>query len=199
MLDSAPAMSESPAPQQNVTLLLRKWSAGDRAALDQLMPIVYDELRRLANNYLRRQSAGQTLQPTALVHEAYVRLAGQEHTHWENRAQFFGMAAKLMRNILVDQARSRLAAKRGGDRLRVSFNEADRLGSEPALEILALDDVLNEFAAVHPQPARIVELRFFGGLTIEEAAAVMGTSHATVERQWSFARAWLRRELSNPR
>ena len=192
-------MSESPTPVQNVTLLLRKWSEGDRAALDQLMPIVYDELRRLAGSYLRRESGGQTLQTTAIVHEAYVRLVGQENTHWENRAQFFGMAAKLIRNILVDQARSRMAVKRGGEWLKVSLKEADRLGSEPALEIIALDEVLNELAAAHPEPARVVELRFFSGLTIEETAELMGTSHATVERQWSFARAWLRRELSKPR
>lgn len=199
MIDSASAMSESGTPVQNVTLLLRKWSEGDRAALDQLMPIVYDELRRLASSYLRRESGGQTLQTTAIVHEAYVRLAGQENTHWESRGQFFGMAAKLMRNILVDQARSRMAEKRGGGLLRVSLNDADRLDSEPALEILALDEVLNELAAAHPQPARVVELRFFSGLTIDETAEVMDTSHATVERQWNFARAWLRRELSKPK
>ena len=189
-------MSEPQTAVQNVTLLLRKWSEGDRAALDQLMPIVYDELRRLAGRYLRRKSGGQTLQPTALVHEAYVLLAGQENTHWESRAQFFGMAAKLMRDILVDHARSRMALKRGGGQLRVSLNQADRLGSEPALEILALDGLLNELSAVFPQPARVLELRFFGGLTIEETAEVMGTSHTTVERQCSFAKAWLRRELS---
>jgi RNA polymerase sigma factor (TIGR02999 family) len=189
-------MSESGTPAQSVTQLLRKWSEGDKAALDQLMPIVYDELRRLAGRYLRRKGGGQSLQPTALVHEAYVMLAAQINTHWDSRAQFYGLAAKIMRDILVDHARSRMAVKRGGGQLRVSLDQADRLGGEPAVEILALDALLNELSAVYPQPARVVELRFFGGLTIEETAEVMGTSHATVERQWSFARAWLRRELS---
>jgi len=180
----------------SVTQLLAKWSAGDSAALDELIPIVYDELRRLAGSYLRRRGAGQTLQPTALVHEAYIRLADQANTSWESRAQFFGLAAKLMHDILVDQARRRMASKRGGDQLRVSFSDAERLINKPAADLIALDDALQGLVAVNPQHARVVELRFFGGLGHQEAAEVLGISRATVERQWSFARAWLRRELS---
>lgn len=181
---------------QSVTQLLVKWGGGDRRALDELIPIVYDELRRLAASHLRRQGGAEALQPTALVHEAYIRLADQEHTSWQSRAQFFGLAAKLMHNILIDHARERLAGKRGGDQLRVSLQEVDRRGSRSAMDLIALEDALKEMAAANPEHARIVELRFFGGLTIPETAEVMGTSHATVERQWRFARAWLRRALS---
>ena len=188
-------MSESGTPVQNVTRLLNRWGEGDRAALDQLVPIVYDELRRLAGSHLRRRGTDQSLQPTALVHEAYLRLADQGHTSWQNRTQFFGLAAKLMHDILIDQARQRLAGKRGGGQLRVSLGEADRRGNQSAMEILALDDALRDLAAANPQHARLVELRFFGGLTIEEAAEVLGTSHATIERQWRYAKAWLRRAL----
>lgn len=183
-------------PSESVTQLLVRWGSGDRAALDELTAIVYDELRRLAGSYLRRRGTDQSLQPTALVHEAYIRLADQEHTSWQNRAQFFGLAAKLMHDILIDHARRRLAGKRGGGQLRVSLGEADRHGDQSALEIIALDDALKDLAEANPQHARLVELRFFGGLTIEETAEVMGTSHATVERQWRYARAWLRRAMS---
>ena len=185
-----------PRPDQNVTELLVKWSGGDKAALDELIPLVYDELRKLAANYLRRNAEAQTLQATALVHEAYVRLADQKRTSMEHRAQFFGLAAKVMRDILVDHARKRLAAKRGGRQLRLSLTEAERFGRQPEVELLALDDALQELAATNPQHSRVVELRFFGGLTIEETAEVMSLSHATTERYWSFARAWLRRELA---
>jgi len=181
---------------QTVTQLLVKWGSGDKAALDELIPLVYDELRKLAASYLRRRSGSNTLQATALVHEAYVRLADQSSISMEHRAQFFGLAAKIMRDILVDHARKRVSAKRGGDQLRISLSKAERLGHKPEVELLALDDALNFLAETNPKHSRVVELRFFGGLTIEETAQVMGLSHATTERYWSFARAWLRRELA---
>lgn len=187
----------------NVTQLLRDWSAGDQSALDRLMPLVYDELRRLARGYLRHQQNQPSLQPTVLVHEAYLRMVNQPQENmaklsWENRAQFFGLAARLMRNILVDHARARQADKRGGGELLISLSAVDRMGragQEPEVKLLALDDALNRLDEVSPQHSRIVELRFFGGLTIPETAEVLGLSHATVERSWSFARAWLRNEL----
>jgi RNA polymerase sigma factor (TIGR02999 family) len=179
-----------------ITQLLQRWSSGDQSAVDELMPLVYNELRRLAKSYLRRERNVFTLQPTALVHEAYLRLIGQQNMSWQNRAQFFGLAAKLMRNILVDHARQRQAAKRGGAQYRLTLGEADRLGNEPDLDLVALDDALKALAAIKPQHSQVVEFRFFGGLTIEETAEVMGVSHATVEREWSFARAWLRREMN---
>jgi RNA polymerase sigma-70 factor (ECF subfamily) len=190
-------MSRSATPQEgSVTQLLVKWGSGDKAALDELMPLVYDELRKLASSYLRRRSGENTLQATALVHEAYVRLAGQSTISMEHRAQFFGLAAKVMRDILVDHARKRLASKRGGDHLRLSLSQVDRLWRSPEVDLLALDSALQELAVTNPQHSRVVELRFFGGLTIEETASAMSLSHATTERYWSFARAWLRRELA---
>ena len=183
-------------PDQSITQLLAKWGSGDKAALDELIPLVYDELRRLAASYLRRKGGPQTIQATALVHEAYVRLADQSSISMENRAQFYGLAAKVMRDILVDHARKRLSAKRGGDQLRLSLTEAERFGRKPEVELVALDDALKVLAATNPQHSRVVELRFFGGLTIEETAQLMSLSHATTERHWSFARAWLRRELT---
>jgi RNA polymerase sigma-70 factor (ECF subfamily) len=184
-------------PPKGVTQLLVDWSNGDQSALDRLMPVVYDELRRLAGNYLRRERAGHTLQPTALVNEAYMRLVDQRQARWQNRAQFFGVAAQLMRRILVDHARVRQAQKRGGsEQEQLSLSEAERLGEKPDIDLLALHEALNELALIDEQQARIVELRFFGGLTIEETAEVLGISHATVERDWTLARAWLRRELS---
>lgn len=183
-------------PEHNITELLVKWGRGDKAALDELMPLVYDELRKLAASYLRRNAGVNTLQATALVHEAYVRLANRQGTSMQHRAQFFGLAAKVMRDILVDHARRRAATKRGGEQLRISLSKAERFGRKPEVELVALDDALQELAATNPQHSRLVELRFFGGLTTEEAAEVMSLSHATVERYWSFARAWLRRELA---
>jgi RNA polymerase sigma factor (TIGR02999 family) len=183
-------------PDQSVTELLLKWGSGDKAALDELIPLVYDELRKLAASYLRRKPGGHTLQATALVHEAYVHLADQSSISMQHRAQFFGLAAKVMRDILVDHARKRLAAKRGGDQMRLSLSQADRFGHKPEVELLVLDDALNELATTNPQHSRVIELRFFGGLTIDETADVMNLSHATTERYWSFARAWLRRELA---
>jgi len=188
-------------PPENVTQLLVDWSKGDQQALDQLMPLVYGELRRLAGNYLRRERQGHTLQPTALVNEAYLKLIDQKNAKWQNRAQFYGVAAQLMRRILVDHARQHQAAKRGGsDQERLSITRADQLGakqlaSEPAIDLLALNEALEELAVIDPQQARIVELKFFGGLSIEETAEVLGIGHATVERDWKMARAWLRRKL----
>lgn len=178
-----------------ITQLLVSWSQGDQAAAEKLMPLVYQELRRLAKGYLRRERPNHTLQPTALVHEAYLRLIDQQSVSWQNRAQFFGMAATLMRRILIDHARARRAAKRQGKEYALSLSQADRFSRQPDVNLLALDDALKDLAAIKPQHSRIVELRFFGGLTIEETAAVLGISHATVEREWSFARAWLRREV----
>lgn len=186
---------------ENVTQLLVKWSEGDQKALDKLMPLVYAELRRLAGNYLRRERHNHTLQPTALVNEAYLKLVGQRSPHWQNRAQFYGVAAQMMRRILVDHARQHQAAKRGGsDQQRLSITSAGQLGAkqlaaEPAIDLLALHEALEELTAFDPQQGRIVELKFFGGLSIEETAEVMGISHATVERDWKMARAWLRRKL----
>ena len=183
-------------PPEGVTRLLKKWSDGDQAALDELVPLVYSELRRLAGRYLRHERSGHTLQPTALVNEAYLRLVDQRKSRWQNRAQFFGVAAQLMRRILVDHARNRYALKRGGAQLTVSLSQADRIADRPEVDLLMLHDALNELAAVDEQQSRIVELRYFGGLTIEETAEVLGISHATVERDWKMARAWLRHQVS---
>lgn len=158
--------------------------------------MVYSELRRLAGNYLRRERRDHTLQPTALVNEAYLKLIDQKTARWQNRAQFFGVAAQLMRRILVDHARQRHADKRGGsDQQRLSITNAERLVKQPEVDLLALHEALNELKALDPQQERIVELRFFGGLSIEETAEVLGVGHATVERDWKMARAWLRRKL----
>jgi len=182
-------------PLGDVTQLLARWSSGDRAALDELVPIVYAELRRLARSYLRKMSGEQSLEPTALVHEAYVQLADRSSISFEHRAQFFGLAAKVMRDILVDHARRRYAAKRAGNQLQVSLSAADRIGNKPTVDLLALDLALQRLAEAGSDYSRVVELRFFGGLTIEETAEAMSLSHATVERHWKFAKAWLRREL----
>jgi RNA polymerase sigma factor (TIGR02999 family) len=181
---------------ENVTVLLGKWTGGDKSALDELMPLVYGELRSLARKYLKSERTGHTLQPTALVNEVYLRLVDQQSATFRSRAQFFGLAAKLMRNILVDHARKRRTAKRGSDPYRLSISKADRIGSKPDVDLVALDDALKKLAVLDPRHSDTVELRFFGGLTIEETAEAMGVSHATVERDWNFARAWLRREMS---
>src|SRR4029453_18321539 len=180
----------------SITQLLAKWGSGDKAALDELIPLVYDELRKLAASYLRRKAGPHTIQATALVHEAYVRLADQSSITMQNRAQFYGLAAKVMRDILVDHARKRLATKRGGNQLRLSLTSAERFGRKPEVELVPLDDALKVLATTNPQHSRVIELRFFAGLTIEETAQVMSLSHAPTERFWSFARAWLRRELA---
>jgi RNA polymerase sigma factor (TIGR02999 family) len=179
-----------------VTQLLAAWSQGDQAALDRLMPIVYDELHRLAHSYMDREQHGHTLQTTALVNEAYLRLIEQRRMNWENRAQFFGIAAKMMRRILVDFARRRHYLKRGGDALRVSLGEAADTVEMRSADLIALDDALSALAARDRRKSQVVELRFFGGLSVEETALALGVSPSTVLRDWSLAQAWLYRELS---
>jgi RNA polymerase sigma factor (TIGR02999 family) len=181
---------------QGITQLLERWGKGDEEALNQLMPLVYDELHRLAGAYLRRERHQHTLQPTALVNEAYLKLSDQRNPPWQNRAQFFGVAAQLMRRILVDHARSHYASKRGGDRYHVSLKNIGVFGQQPDADLLTLHDVLKRLTELDPDQGRIVELRFFGGLTIEETAEVMHVSHATIEREWKIAKAWLKRELT---
>jgi RNA polymerase sigma factor (TIGR02999 family) len=180
-----------------VTRLLVAWGDGDTAALDRLMPLVHTELRRLARHYMSRERAGHTLQSTALVNEAYLRLVVQEGMRWENRAHFFGIAARLMRQILVEHARGRQAAKRGGGQYRLSLSKVDRSASRPDVNLVALDEALGRLEAADPQKSRIVELRYFGGLSIEETAEVIGISPATVKRDWKMARAWLRSEIGD--
>jgi RNA polymerase sigma factor (TIGR02999 family) len=180
---------------EEVTNLLLAWGRGNEAARDQLIPHVYNELRRIAAHYLRNERRNHTLQTSALVNEAYLRLVDQ-NAPWQSRAQFFGIAARLMRQILVDQARTRLRLKRGGDQAQVSLAEAAHLAEGKSADLLALDDALQALAAVDPRQSRIVELRFFAGLTIEEAAEVTGLSTASIEREWRAARAWLRAQLS---
>ena len=186
---------QSDSPRQ-VTDLLARWRLGDREALDALMPLVYQELRHLARHYLRQERPDHTLQSTALVHEAFVRLVGQSPPEWKNRTHFFGVAARLMRQILVDHARSHRAAKRGGDSFKLTLNEALVGSKVKDLDILALDDALNNLAQLNPQQSQIVELRFFSGLSIEDTSEVLGVSPATVKRSWTTARAWLFREMN---
>jgi len=181
---------------QNITELLAGYGRGDKEALDQLMPIVYDELRRQAARYLRREQAHNTLQTTALIHEAYVRLVDQRNVQWQNRAHFFGIAAQLMRRILVDHARAKKRVKRGGSDVRVSLDDATVAVKGQDLDVVALDEALERLAQIDEQQSRVVELRFFSGLTVEETAEVMHISKATVKRDWSMAKAWLHRELS---
>ena len=185
-----------PMPK-DVTQLLLEWSNGNKAALDQLMPVVYDELRHLAARYLSMERSNHTLQPTALVHEAYLQLVDESRVAWQGRAHFFGAAAQLMRRILVDHARERNAVKRGGGALKVTLNEALAVPELPDLDLVALDRALNDLAALDPQQSKIVELRFFGGLSIEETAEVLAISPATVKRHWITAKAWLRRALKS--
>jgi len=185
-----------PSPHE-VTQLLLDWSNGDQLALDKLMPLVHTELRRLAHHYMGRENQGHTLQTTALVNEAYLRLVGQKESHWENRAQFFGLAAQLMRHVLVDHARSHAYAKRGGGAQRVPLEEAAVLSPERGAELVALDEALKKLERDYPRQCRIVELRYFGGLTVEETAEVMKVSPETVMRDWKVAKARLRREMSH--
>jgi RNA polymerase sigma factor (TIGR02999 family) len=183
-------------PQADVTRLLVQLSTGDQTAINHLMPLVYDELRRIAGSHLRRERAGHTLQSTALVHEAYLRLIDQRNVVWQNRAHFFGLASQMIRRILVDHARGHQAAKRGAGAPRLSLDEAMGVPGARDLDLLALDDSLQALGRIDPEQSRLVELRFFGGLTIEETAEVMGVSPATVSREWNAARAWLFRELA---
>ncbi len=180
--------------EPDLTALLRDASEGDQNALDRLMPLVYGELRKIAASYLRQERKDHTLQPTALVHEAYLRLTHQKDVAWQNRAHFFGIAAQMMRRILVDHARKRQAAKRDASAWKVATAEVDG-GADSAPELLALDRALEELEKIDPQQAKIVELRFFGGLTVEETAEVAGISPRTVKREWRTAKAWLRREI----
>jgi RNA polymerase sigma factor (TIGR02999 family) len=182
--------------QPGVTQLLIAWSDGQRDALDQLVPLVYDDLRRLAAGYMGRETPGHSLQPTALVHEAYVRLVDQRRVQWRNRAHFFGVAASMMRRILVDYARKRRADKRGGAAERVTLTEDVAAAEQNDLDVLTLHESLERLAAFDPQQERIVELRYFGGLTIDETAEVVGISPATVVREWTIAKAWLRIDMS---
>jgi RNA polymerase sigma factor (TIGR02999 family) len=179
-----------------ITQLLIAWNQGDQRARDELMPLIYNELRRLARSHLRRERINHTLQPTALVHEAFLRLIDQSQVNWQNRAHFFGAAARLMRQILINHAEARRAAKRGGEAERISLNDVDQFTVEQGLDLAALNGAMEKLEQIDPPQSRIVELRYFSGLTIEEIAEVMGISPATVKREWSTARAWLRRELS---
>ncbi len=181
--------------ESEVSQLLLAWGRGDQEALERLTPLVYTELRRLASRQLRRERPDHTLQTTALVHEAYLALVDQRQANWQNRAQFFAIAAQLMRRILVDYARSHRAAKRGGDYLKVSLDEAIALAEEKSADLLALDEALVRLADLDPQQSRVVELRVFGGLSVEETAAALGISPRTVKREWSMAKAWLHQQL----
>ncbi len=180
----------------DVTRLLSAWSDGDEEALSALMPLVYDELRSLAAAYLRRERPDHTLRTSALIHEAYLRLVDQKRVRWHNRVHFFGVAAQAMRRVLVDHARSQQQAKRGGGARKVSLEEALTVAPEQAPELVALDEAMERLAAIDPRQAKIVELRFFGGLTSEEIGRVLGVSIPTVTRGWRMARAWLYRSLT---
>jgi RNA polymerase sigma factor (TIGR02999 family) len=180
----------------SISQLLQRWSEGDRGALDQLTPLVYAELRRMARRYMHQQHVGHTLQTTALIHEAYLRLVGQDEKHWENRAHFFGVAAQTMRHILVDYARARKMTKRGGGAHPVSLDEALTIGPERGQDLVALNDALDALAKLDERQSKVVELRFFGGLTEEEISEVLKVSTRTVRSDWRLARSWLLREMS---
>ena len=183
------------SPSQDVTKLLRAWSQGDDAALDELYRIVYGELRRLAHRYMSRESAGHTLQTTALVNEAYLRLADAKDVSWQDRAHFFAVSANVMRRILIDEARARRAERRGGDNLTVALDEALGVERVEDLDLIALDLALDALAKFNRRQSQVVELRYFGGLSVEETAEVLKVSADTVMRDWRFAKAWLKREL----
>jgi RNA polymerase sigma-70 factor (ECF subfamily) len=184
------------ATPEEVTQLLIGWGNGDKGALDRLIPLIYDELRRLARYYMRRERSGGTLQTTALANEAYMRLIDQRNVRWQNRAHFFGIAAQLMRRILIDHARKRDNVKRGGDVRKVPLDEAALVSQGRAADLIALDEALTRLEAIDERKSRVIELRFFGGLNIEETAEVLSISPATVQREWSMAKAWLYREIS---
>lgn len=186
-----------PASSARVSKLLLNWGQGDQGAREALIPLVYDELRRLARRHLRRERPGHTLQSAALVNEAYLRLIRQDQPQWQSRAHFFGVAAQLMRHILVDHARNRMAAKRGAGAPRLTLDPEIALPQQREVDLVALDDALNQLAALDEQQSRVVELRFFGGLSIEETSVVLEISPATVKREWATARAWLQREMKN--
>ena len=188
-------MIDVASPQ--ITLLLVDWSKGDEFALEQLMPLVYEELRRMARRYMRRQPSGHTFQTTELIHEAYLKVAKSDEQNWQNRAHFFGVAAKAMRQILVDYARSKSSQKRGGWKERVTLSDDTAISNNNSSEIVALDDALKQLAILDERKSRVVELRYFGGLSNEEIAKVLNVTIKTVIRDWQFARAWLLSELSN--
>ena len=185
----------APAPNEQATRLLIDWSNGNRDAAAGLMPLVYDELRMLARSYLQRERADHTLQATSLLHEAYLRLVDQKTTSWQNRAHFFGVAAQLMRRVLVDHARRHRTDKRGGQWTKIEFDEALAPATGRSLDVIALDDALHDLAKLNPQHSQIVELRFFGGMKTDEVAEVLDISPRTVQREWRMARAWLRRQM----
>lgn len=185
-----------PQPPGEITELLHRWKDGDDTALDRLLPIVYQELRRIAGSYLRRESSGHTLQPTALVNEAYLRIVKAQGLEWENREQFFGISANLMRQILVDHARRSCAAKRGGKNTNVRLDDSLVVKDECNEDLLLLDEALTKLAEMDPFAVRVVELRYFTGLTIEETARALKTSPMTVKREWATARLWLHHEIS---
>ena len=194
---SEPSSGPTPPSGGDITELLLQWSNGSEAALQRLMPLVYEECRQIAARQMRGERVEHTLSPTALVNELYLRLVDQRRTTWSNRAQFFGMAAQLMRRVLVDHARARLAEKRDGGRAAMSVDAADDVAvPSPLMDVLAIDEALQRLGQVDPDQQRLVELRFFAGLTVEETAHVMGRSPRTVKREWRLAKAWLFRELS---
>jgi RNA polymerase sigma factor (TIGR02999 family) len=182
-------------PRQEVTQVLLDWNSGDEHAPERLMPLVYEELRRLARFYLQQERSDHTLQATGLVHEAYLRLVDQSSMNWQNRAHFFAVAAKIMRRILVDYARNHRAEKRGGEREKILFDEALAPSNERAVDLIALDEALQDLETFDPRQSHIVELRFFGGLTNEEIGEVLEISPRTIKREWRLAKAWLRREI----
>lgn len=182
---------------ENVTLLLRRWSEGDESALEQLTPLVYDELHQLAHQHMRRENAGHVLQTSALINEAYLRLVDQPRIQWESRAHFFGIAAHLMRRILVDDARKRNSAKRGGSLIQVPLDEVENLVQQQAANVVAIDEALQRLEKTDARQSQIVELRFFAGLSIEETANLLKVSLGTVMRDWTFARAWLKNQMKH--
>jgi RNA polymerase sigma factor (TIGR02999 family) len=182
---------------QAVTGMLIRWGQGDERALEELLPVVYEELRRLARKHLRSYTDRVSFQPTALLHEAYLKLAGLNDPKFENRARFFAMSARVMRNILVDHVRERFAAKRGGRQFKISLSQAEEAGTAPDFNVLALNDALEKLAEDYPEHAQIVELRYFSGLNVDETAQALAISPATVKRHWNFAKAWLQHELHN--
>ncbi|MDT7690576.1 MAG: hypothetical protein QOE46_3335 [Acidobacteriota bacterium] len=185
-----------PAPSE-ITRLLIAWSDGDQMALESLVPLIEQELHRIARHYMRKENPGHTLQTTALVNEAYFRLVDQKSVRWQNRAHFFGIAARIMRRVLLNYARDRHRAKRGGQAVQVSLSEVAVVGAEKSAELIALDEALTRLAAFDERKCRVVELRYFGGLSVEETAEVLGVSVITVARDWKMAKAWLAREIGN--
>lgn len=186
-----------PVLPNEVTQLLLSWNQGDRDALDRLIPLVEAELRRLARRFMRRERGDHTLQTSALINEAYVKLVDQQNVHWQDRAHFFAVAAQIMRHILIDHARKHQYAKRGGGAEKVPLDEIDELSDQRAAELIAMDDALRDLATADPRKSQIIELRFFGGLSIEETAEVLDISPATVTREWRMARAWLHHAMSS--